>query len=146
MVYGDRFYKTNYGIFGDGGKATKRSPPENLTRWIIAQSKGFTRKGIEEISRSVRACFYLVLTSQVQSKSSIVVNSASAVDAQQVFKSTFKALINEDYSISADIDRYQGIVEHSLSKVDFLVGTGIYMLPNNLNLNIGKTVGITTKF
>ena len=67
------------------------------------------------------------------------------MDAQQVFKSTSKALINEDYSITTDIDRYQGILEHALSKVDFSIGTGIYMLPSNLNLNIGKTVGYNNK-
>ena len=54
---------------------------------IIIQSKGFTRKGTEKISRSVKAYVYLVLTSQVQARSSIVGNSAPAVDAQQVFKS-----------------------------------------------------------
>ena len=31
------------------------------------------------------------------------------------------------------------MLEHALSKVDFSVGTGIYMLPSDLNLNIGKT-------
>ena len=67
--------------------------------------------------------------------------SAPAVDAQQVFKSTFKALINEDYSIAIDTERYQGVLQHALSKVDFSVGMGIYMLPSNLNLNIGKTKG-----
>ena len=72
-------------------------------------------------------------------------NSAPAVDAQQVFKSTFKALINEDYSIAIDIERYQGVLEHALSKVDFSVGIGIYMLPSNLNLNIGKTKGYNNK-
>ena len=86
----------------------------------------------------MRAYVYLVLTSQVQARSSIVGNSAPAVDAQQVFKSTFKALINEDYSISTDIERYQELLEHALSKVDFSVDRGIYMLPNNFNLNIGK--------
>ena len=55
------------------------------------------------------------------------------MDPQQVFKGTFKALINEDYSIGMDIERYQGMLEHALSKVDFSVGTGIFMLPNNLN-------------
>ena len=64
------------------------------------------------------------------------------VDSQEVFKSTFKALLNEDYSISTDINVYQGVLEHALSKVDF---TGIYMLPSNLNLNIGKTVGYNNK-
>ena len=63
------------------------------------------------------------------------------VDALQVFQSTFKALINKDYSIAINIERYQGVLEHALSKVDFSVGTGMYMLPNYLNLNIGKTKG-----
>ena len=51
----------------------------------------------------------------------------SAMGAQQVFKSMFNALINKGYSISADIGRYQSILEHALSKVDFLIGTGIYI-------------------
>ena len=66
-------------------------------------------------------------------------NSAPAVDVQQVFKSTFKALINEDYSIAIDMDRYQGVLKHALSKLDFSVGTGIYILPSDLDLSIGKT-------
>ena len=93
----------------------------------------------------MRAYAYLILTSQFKTKSSIVGNSSSAVDAQQVFKSTFKVLINEDYSIATDIKRYQGVLEHALSKVDFSVGIGIYMLPSNLNLNIGKTKGYNNK-
>ena len=97
-MHGDWFYMTDYGIFGHEVKATERFPSDNLTRWIITQSKDFTRKGIEKISRSVRAYVYLVLTSQVQARSSMVSNSVPAVDAQQVFNGTFKALINKDYS------------------------------------------------
>ena len=67
------------------------------------------------------------------------------MDAQQALKGMFKALINEDYSIGIDIERYQGVLEHALSKVDFLVGIGIYMLPSNLNLSIGKTKGYNNK-
>ena len=62
-MYGDWFYTSGYGIFGYEVKATKRSPPDNLMRWIITQSKGVTRKGIKKISRSARAYIYLVLTS-----------------------------------------------------------------------------------
>ena len=105
----------------------------------------YNRKGIEKISRTLWAYVLLVLTSQVQARSSIVGNSAPAVDAQKVFKGTFKALINEDYSIGIDIERYQGVLEHALSKVDFSVGIGIYMLPSNLNLSIGKTKGYNNK-
>ena len=94
---------------------------------------------------SVRVYVYLVLISQVQARSSIVGNVVPALNARQVFKSTFKVLINEDYSINADIDMYQSLLEHVLSKVDFSVDTGIYMLPSNLSLNIGKMVGYSTK-
>ena len=67
------------------------------------------------------------------------------MDAQQVFKSTFKALINKDYSIGIDIEMYQRMFEYALSKVDFSVGTGTYMLPSDLNLSIGKTKGYNKK-
>ena len=43
-MYGDWFYTTDYAIFGHEVKAIERSPPDNLTRWIIPQSKGFTKK------------------------------------------------------------------------------------------------------
>ena len=145
-MHGYWFYTTKSGIFGvDGRKATKISPPDNLTQWIITQSIGYTRNAFEIINRSVRAYLHLVLTFQVQTSSSIVGNSASALDAEQVFKSMFKALINEDYSISADIDRYQGVLKHTLSKKYFSVGIGIYMLHTNLNLSIRKTVGYNDK-
>ena len=145
-MHGDWFYTTGYGIFGHEVKATKRSPPDSLTRWIIIQSKGFTRKGIEKIRRSVRTYIYLILISQVQARSSIVGNSGPTMDARQVFKSTFKELINEDdYSIANDISHYQGVLEYALSKADFSVGMSIYMLLSNLNLNIGKKKGYNNK-
>ena len=49
-----------------------------------------------------------------------------AVDAQKVLKSKFKSLIKEDYSIGIDIESYQGVLEHTSSKLDFSVGIGIY--------------------
>ena len=58
----------------------------------------------------MRAYIYLILTSQVQARSSIVGNSAPAVDAQQALKGMFKALINKDYAIDIDIERYQGVL------------------------------------
>ena len=142
-MYGDWFYLTDYAIVGHEVKSTEGSLPDNLTRWTITQSKGFTRKSIEKISRSGMKYVYLVLICQVQTRSTIVGNSVPAVDAQQLFKGTFKALINKYLSI--DIEKCQGVLEHALSKVDFSVGTGIYMLPSNLNLNIGKKKGYNNK-
>ena len=67
------------------------------------------------------------------------------MDAQKALKGMFKALINKDYSIGIDIERYQGVLEHALSKVDFSLGIAIYMVPSNLNLSIGKTKGYNSK-
>ena len=78
----------------------------------------------------MRAYVYLVFNSQVKARSNIVGNSAPAVDARQVFKSAFKAVINEDYSIVIDTEKYLGVLEHALSKVDFSVGTVIHILPS----------------
>ena len=82
--------------------------------------RSYDKKGIQKISRSVRAYVYLLLTSQVQARSSIVGNSASAVDVQEVFKSNFKALTDEDYSNSNDIQRYQDVIEHAYLRQTFL--------------------------
>ena len=46
-MYGDWFYTTDYAIFGHEVKAEERSPPDNLTRRIITQSKGFTKKALQ---------------------------------------------------------------------------------------------------
>ena len=37
------------------------------------------------------------------------------------------------------------MLEHALSKVDFSVSTGIYMLPSNLKLSIRKMKGYNSK-
>ena len=87
----------------------------------------------------------VIMRCQVQARSSIVGNSASTVDGQQVFTSMINAMINEDYSISTVTNMYQSVLEHALSKVDFLIDTGIYTRPSNLNLNIGKTAGCNNK-
>ena len=44
-----------------------------------------------------------------QVRLSILRNSASVVDAQQVFKCTFKAFRNENYLTDVDIKNYQSI-------------------------------------
>ena len=48
----------------------------------LHHSEGFKRKSIGKVSRSPQTYVYLVFTSQVQERSGIVDNSASAADAQ----------------------------------------------------------------
>lgn len=41
---------------------------------------------------------------------------------------------------------YQGVLEHAISKVDYSIDTGIYMLPSNLTLIMEKIEGYKTEF
>ena len=63
-------------------------------------------------------------------------NSAFAV----ILRKFLRAHLKHCDSYCVDIDRYQSVLEHALSKVDLSVVKGIYMLPINLNLSMGKTV------
>ena len=80
----------------------------------LHRQKVLQKKDIEKISRSVRAYVYLARFSQVPARSTVVGNSAPAMDAQRVLKSMFKAMISEDYSIGIDIEKSQGVLEHAL--------------------------------
>ena len=40
---------------------------------------------------------------------------------------------------------YQSFLEQALSQIDVSVGTDIFILPSNLNLNIGKAAGYNNK-
>ena len=96
------------------------------------------------ISKSVRAYVYLLLTSQVQARSKISGKTANALDAQNIYINSLEELLKSGYSIADDIARYQGVLEHAMSKVDFSVGGGIYMLPSNMNLNINILIAEST--
>ena len=100
--------------------------PDSMTRWIIEKSVGFTDVGLLRISESVRACAYLILSSQASARSSIVGNTVSALSAQSAFLNNFEDIVNRRVNIQEDIS--------------------IYMLPSDLKLKIkAGTVGYNNK-
>ena len=80
--------------------------PDSTTWWIIEKSNGFTDMGLLKISESVRANAYLILSSQVSARSSIVANIASALTAQSAFLNNFENVVNQRVDIREDIKRY----------------------------------------
>ena len=139
-LFGDWYYTEKWAVFFcNGRKRTKVAPPKNLTRWILKTSKGFTRIGLTMVRKSVRAYVYLSLTSQVQARSKIVGKTTNAFEAQNIYMNSFEELLKSDNSIAEDIARYQGVLQHEMSEVDFSVVGDVYMLPSNMNLNINKT-------
>ena len=110
--------------------------PHSMTWWILEKSEGFTDVGLLRILESVRAYAYLILSSQASARSSIVVNTTSALTAQSAFLNNFESVVNRRVNIQEDIKHYQDTLIYASSKVDYSVGENIYMLPSNMNLKI----------
>ena len=107
---------------------------------------GFTDVGLLKISESVRAYAYLILSSQASARSSIVVNTGSALTAQSAFLNNFENVVNCRVDIREDIKRYQNTLSYTSSKVDYSIGESIYMLPSNIELKIKTgTLGYNNK-
>ena len=109
---------------------------DSMTRWIIETSVGFTDVGLLKISESVRAYAYLILSSQVSARSSIVGNSASALTAQSAFLNNFENVVNRRVDSQEDIKHYQDTLSYASSKVDYSVGENLFMLLSNIELKI----------
>ena len=108
------------------------------SRWIIEKSNGLTTLGIQKLSKSVRDYAYLILTSQTSTRGSIVGHEARNLDAQRTFLNTFENIVNRRVNIPEDIRRFQNTLQYARSKVDYAIGEFVYMLPSDMNLQIGN--------
>ena len=89
---------------------------------------------------------YLILSLHASARSHIVDNTASALTTQKAFLNNFDTLVNHRADIWEDIKCYQDTLSYVSSKVDYSMGEHIYMLPNDMNLNIrSETAGYTNE-
>ena len=94
--------------------------------------------GLQKLSESVRDYTYLILTRQTSMRGPIVGHEARNLDAQRVFLNTLENIINGRIDISEDIQRFQKTLQYARSKVDYAITEYVYLLPSNMNLQIGK--------
>ena len=110
----------------------------SFSRWIIEKSDGLTTLGLQKLSESVRDYAYLILTAQTSVRAQIIGHEARNLDAQRVFLNNFENIVNRRVDISEDIQRFQKTLQYARSKVDYAVAEYVYLLPSNMNLQIGK--------
>lgn len=79
----------------------------------LSSSHGLTKSVLEEISKSIQAYSYLVLTSQAAVKHGILGNMAPSLAAQRIFNDNLEDLINEVVSLEDDITRYQSTLKYT---------------------------------
>ena len=117
----------------------------SFSRWIIEKSDGLTTPGLQKLSETVRDYAYLILTSQTSMRGPIVGHEARNLDAQRTFLNTFENIVNRRVDIPEDIRRFQKTLQYARSKVDYVIGEFIHMLPSNMNLRIGKVKDYNNK-
>ena len=101
---------------------------------------GFFRAGVSRINDSIRTYVWAILGSQSQARSSIL-GSGKAFDAQKQFLANVEYAINSDVYLPSSIDRYQRTLQYARSKVDFVIGHGLYMLPSDMEIEVGVVNG-----
>ena len=117
----------------------------SFSRRIIEKSDGLTTLGLQKLSESVRDYAYLILTSQTSTRDPIIGHEVQNLDAQRTFLNTFENIVNRRVNIPEDIRRFQKTLQYARSKVDYVIGEFIYMLPSDMNLWIGKVKDYNNK-
>jgi hypothetical protein len=110
---------------------------DGFVNFIQNKSGGFTRAGVERINESIRAYVWAVLGAQGQTRTSIV-GIGPAFDAQKQFLSNVEDMISHAEDLPKSIKNYQDVLHFARSKVDFVLGEGLYMVPSNMELKVGQ--------
>jgi hypothetical protein len=108
--------------------------------FVLDYGKGFTRAGVSRLNDSIRTFVWAILGAQSQARSTIL-GSGRAFDAQKQFLANVEDVINSEVDLPSSIKRYQDTLKYARSKVDFVLGFGLYMIPSNMDLKIGNFVG-----
>ena len=108
--------------------------------FVLDKSSGFTQAGVSRINDSIRTYVWAILGAQSQARSSIL-GTGKAFDAQKQFLANVEDVINSEVDLPSSIERYQSTLQYARSKVDFVVGLGLYMIPSDIDLYIGTING-----
>ena len=115
-------------------------PMTSVGSFVLDKSSGFTQAGVARINDSIRTYVWSIVGAQSQARSSIL-GTGKAFDAQKQFLANVEDVINSEVDLPSSIERYQSTLQYARSKVDFVVGLGLYMIPSDMDLYIGTING-----
>ena len=87
----------------------------------------------------------MILTGQTSTRGPIIGHEVRNLDVQRTFLNTFESIVNKRVNIPEDIRRFQKTLQYARSKVDYMIGEFIYMLPSDMNLRIGNVRNYNNK-
>ena len=116
-------------------QSTEGSPFDAIGSFVLDKSNGFTQAGVPRINDSIRTYVWAILGAQSQARSSIL-RTGKAFDARKQFLANVEDVINSEVDLPSSIERYQLTLQYARSKVDYVVGIGLYMMPSDMDLYI----------
>ena len=106
-----------------------------MKQFIIDRNNGSTESSIRYLNDSIRTYSWLIIGSQVQSRTTII-GSGKELNAQHQYLQDVEAAIAREENLSKSISDYQDTLKYARSKLDYAVAYGCYMCPCNMNLKI----------
>ena len=106
------------------------------TTFILDEGNGFTQAGVERLNDSIRTYVWCILSAQTQTRSNII-GTGTSFDSQKQFLNNLEDAINSAVDLPSSIDRYQNTLRYARSKVDYVVGYNLYMIPSDMQMQIG---------
>lgn len=104
---------------------------------MLDKSQGFTEVGVRRINDSIRAYVWAILGAQSSMRTSIV-GTGTAFDAQDDFLAKIQARIDHEVDPPTSVATYQDVLHYARSKLDFALGSSLYMAPSDMELKIGQ--------
>lgn len=111
---------------------------------MLDKSQGFTRAGVERLNDSIRVYAWAVLGAQSQTRTPII-GAGPAFDAQKQFANKVEMRIYGADDLPKSISEYQETLQYARSKLDYVVGGALYMVPSDMNLQIGGISSYTNE-
>lgn len=121
------------------------SPPTKIAvnafvYFMLDRSQGFTAAGEARLNESIRTYVWAILGAQDQTRTSIL-GTGQAFDAQKHFIVLVERAIDGADDIPNQIAKYQSVLQYAHSKLDFVIGEGLYMIPSDMELRLGAVEG-----
>ena len=109
------------------------------TTFLLHKSDGFTKAGVTRLNDSIRIYVWAILGSQAQIRSNIL-SAGTGFDAQKQFLANVEDSISSSVDIPSSIARYQSMLQHASTSLDFVLGIGIglNLSPSDMALKVKR--------
>ena len=94
--------------------------------FILDNSNGFTKAGVERLNDSIQIYVWAILGAQAQMRSNIV-KARTGFYTQKQFLPNNKDAIAYPVNILASMARYQKMLQYALTSLNFVFGIGLYL-------------------